>query len=145
MVSLDKKSTLQLITYDWFDQIASLMGTVETLYSRKSTKYEFFQQLLKPPTIKELISYKKSAEIQLENIILELKTVGLPNSTSHSSIFHNEVTQNVAQTVNIEVVSVLENQIPPVTINESIKKEPEGSVFNSSICLKWWRLGDSNS
>ena len=28
---------------------------------------------------------------------------------------------------------------------ESIKKEPEGSVFNSSICLKWWRLGDSNS
>ena len=50
---------------DWFDQIASLMGTVETLYSRKSTKYEFFQQLLKPPTIKELISYKKSAEIQL--------------------------------------------------------------------------------
>lgn len=28
---------------------------------------------------------------------------------------------------------------------ESIKKEPEGSDFNSSICLKWWRLGDSNS
>ena len=28
---------------------------------------------------------------------------------------------------------------------ESIKKEPKGSVFNSSICLKWWRLGDSNS
>ncbi len=25
---------------------------------------------------------------------------------------------------------------------ESIKKEPEGSDFNSSICLKWWRLGD---
>ena len=28
---------------------------------------------------------------------------------------------------------------------ESIKKEPEGSVFNSSICFKWWRIGDSNS
>lgn len=28
---------------------------------------------------------------------------------------------------------------------ESIKKEPEGSDFNGSICLKWWRLGDSNS
>ena len=28
---------------------------------------------------------------------------------------------------------------------ESIKKEPEGSVLNSSICFKWWRLGDSNS
>ena len=28
---------------------------------------------------------------------------------------------------------------------ESIKKEPEGSDFNSSICFKWWRLGDSNS
>ena len=28
---------------------------------------------------------------------------------------------------------------------ESIKKEPKGSVFNSSICLYWWRLGDSNS
>lgn len=26
---------------------------------------------------------------------------------------------------------------------ERIKKEPEGSDFNSSICLKWWRLGDS--
>ena len=28
---------------------------------------------------------------------------------------------------------------------ESIKKEPEGSISNCSICLKWWRLGDSNS
>lgn len=28
---------------------------------------------------------------------------------------------------------------------ESIKKEPKGSVSNSSICMKWWRLGDSNS
>lgn len=28
---------------------------------------------------------------------------------------------------------------------ESIKKEPKGSVSNGSICLKWWRLGDSNS
>ena len=28
---------------------------------------------------------------------------------------------------------------------ESIKKEPEGSDFNSSTCIKWWRLGDSNS
>lgn len=28
---------------------------------------------------------------------------------------------------------------------ESIKKEPESSVFNNSICFKWWRLGDSNS
>lgn len=28
---------------------------------------------------------------------------------------------------------------------ESIKKEPKGSVSNSSICFKWWRLGDSNS
>ena len=28
---------------------------------------------------------------------------------------------------------------------ESIKKEPEGSVLNSSICFKWWRIGDSNS
>ena len=28
---------------------------------------------------------------------------------------------------------------------QSIKKEPEGSDFNSSICFKWWRLGDSNS
>ena len=28
---------------------------------------------------------------------------------------------------------------------ESIKKEPKGSDFNGSICLKWWRLGDSNS
>ena len=28
---------------------------------------------------------------------------------------------------------------------ESIKKEPEGSDLNSSICFKWWRLGDSNS
>ncbi len=28
---------------------------------------------------------------------------------------------------------------------ESIKKEPEGSVSNSSICMKWWRIGDSNS
>ena len=27
----------------------------------------------------------------------------------------------------------------------SIKKEPEGSDFNSSTCIKWWRLGDSNS
>ena len=26
---------------------------------------------------------------------------------------------------------------------ESIKKEPEGSDFNSSTCIKWWRLGDS--
>ena len=28
---------------------------------------------------------------------------------------------------------------------EHTKKEPEGSDFNSSICFKWWRLGDSNS
>lgn len=28
---------------------------------------------------------------------------------------------------------------------ESIKKEPEGSDFNGTICFKWWRLGDSNS
>ena len=28
---------------------------------------------------------------------------------------------------------------------ESIKKEPKGSDFNSSNCLYWWRLGDSNS
>ena len=28
---------------------------------------------------------------------------------------------------------------------ESIKKEPKGSDFNSSNCLLWWRLGDSNS
>ena len=28
---------------------------------------------------------------------------------------------------------------------ESIKKEPVGSDFNRSSCLKWWRLGDSNS
>ncbi|MBQ4115311.1 hypothetical protein IJD34_07905 [bacterium] len=28
---------------------------------------------------------------------------------------------------------------------ESIKKEPEGSDFDCSICFKWWRLGDSNS
>lgn len=27
----------------------------------------------------------------------------------------------------------------------SIKKEPEGSDLNSSICFKWWRIGDSNS
>ena len=25
------------------------------------------------------------------------------------------------------------------------KKAPEGADFNSSICFKWWRLGDSNS
>ena len=28
---------------------------------------------------------------------------------------------------------------------QCIKKEPEGSDLNSSICFKWWRLGDSNS
>ncbi len=28
---------------------------------------------------------------------------------------------------------------------ESIKKEPKGSDFNSSNCIYWWRLGDSNS
>ncbi|MBQ7764543.1 zinc ribbon domain-containing protein [bacterium] len=28
---------------------------------------------------------------------------------------------------------------------ESIKKEPEGSDFDCSICFKWWRIGDSNS
>lgn len=28
---------------------------------------------------------------------------------------------------------------------ESTKKAPEGADFNSSICFKWWRLGDSNS
>ena len=27
----------------------------------------------------------------------------------------------------------------------NIKKAPEGADFNSSICFKWWRLGDSNS
>ena len=25
------------------------------------------------------------------------------------------------------------------------KKAPEGADLNSSICFKWWRLGDSNS
>ena len=28
---------------------------------------------------------------------------------------------------------------------EILKKSPKGSVSNGSICLKWWRLGDSNS
>lgn len=28
---------------------------------------------------------------------------------------------------------------------EILKKSPKGSVSNSSICMKWWRLGDSNS
>lgn len=28
---------------------------------------------------------------------------------------------------------------------KSIKKEPEGSVYNRFTCMKWWRIGDSNS
>lgn len=103
---------------DWFTLIACIMGTVETIYSKNSTKYEFFQQLLNPPTHHSLNNCKKSAVTQLNSIIYELKTIGVPNSTSHSPVFHNEVTQNVAQTVNVEVVSVLENQIPPITVNE---------------------------
>lgn len=103
---------------DWYNFQVAVMGCIETLYTKKSLRYNVFFNL-SCNNNKELAECKKTAKIQLEAIILELKLIGCESNNVASPIIRNEINQNVNQTINTNiVVSILENQLPPVTMNE---------------------------
>lgn len=103
---------------DWYNFQVAVMGCIETLYTKKSLRYNVFFNL-SCCNNNELIECKKTARIQLEAIILELKFIGCDSASSSSPLVHNEINQNVNQTnITNLIISTIENQLPPATMNE---------------------------
>ncbi len=107
---------------DWFEFVCSIMGTVETMYGKDSTKHCNLERLLKIEDEKEpLERAQKSLTIHLKAIIDEIKTVGLLNNEqmTNAPIVNNQFSPNVSQINNMNVVvSALNEQLPPITLNE---------------------------
>lgn len=106
---------------DWFEFISSIMGTIEAIYGKDSTRYVNLERLLKVSNEKDLEQAKKSLTLHLEDIIDVIKTMGLPNNEQmvNAPVVNNQFSPNVSQTNNINVVvSTLNEQLPPITLNE---------------------------
>lgn len=112
---------------DWYTFKPILLGLLQRIYDKEEPRYHTILYLgyMKKPTINDINKYKTKCTEIINNIILELKTIGLPNSNNaqnNAPLIHNEVNQNVSQTNNINIIiSTLENHFSKQT-QEEIKE-----------------------